>query len=214
MDDEPAVDASCPRCDEPISGHEGRCPSCGLDFLDEEGGLSQDAVDEMLADVGIDEPDVRPRGELYTPRWIRLLVGLSITVPMGPLVMFVAESAAPIPLSVSILAFVLGWLVPGYLLSRFTVPTVIVAGGLLLVGVTMAVTPLVIVTGRTLLGTDASEIGALGSNVMAAQAAFLLVGLIVLGLGIVVYRHATAKQAAWSARAAESRDGSDSGDRQ
>jgi hypothetical protein len=203
MDDESGVDASCPRCDEPITGHEGQCPSCGLDFLDEEGGISQDAIDEMLGDVDIDGPDAMPLGDLRPPRWVRLLVGLSITVPMGPLALFVAESVAQIPLWLSLLAFTFGWLVPGYLLSRFPVPSLVVAGGLLVVGVTMAVTPLVIVAGRAVLGTDATEIGALGSNLLAVQTAFLLIGLVVIGLGAVVYRHATAKRDSWAERVAD-----------
>ena len=194
------IDASCPQCGEPISGHEGRCPSCGLDFLDDEGGLSEDAIDAMLADAGIEGPEVTPHGALSTPRWVRLLVGLSITVPMGPLVMFVVESVWPVPLSVSVFAFLVGWLVPGYLLSRWRVPTAIVALGLLLVGLTLSVTPLLIVGGRALLGTDASEIGTLGSNVVAAQTAFLLIGLVVVGLGAVVYRHAVSRREAWTQR--------------
>jgi len=192
------IDASCPQCDEPISGHEVRCPACGLDFLDDEGGLSQDAIDAMFADADIEGPEATPLDTFSTPRWVRLLVALSITAPMGPLVMFVVESATPVSLSVAVLAFLAGWVVPGYILSRFTVPTVIVAVGLLLVGTTLAVTPLVIVVGRALLGTDASEIGALGSNVVAAQTAFLLIGLVVLGLGAVVYRHAVARRDSWS----------------
>jgi len=195
---EEEIDATCPQCGEPISGHEGRCPSCGLDFLDDEGGLSQDAIDAMFEDAGIEGPEATPLGTFSTPRWVRLLVALSITVPMGPLVMFVVESAAPVSLSVAVLAFLVGWVVPGYILSRFVVPTVIVAIGLLLVGTTLAVTPLAIVAGRTLLGTDASEIGALGSNVVAAQTAFLLIGLVVLGLGAVVYRHAVARRDSWN----------------
>jgi hypothetical protein len=194
------IDASCPECGEPISGHEGSCPSCGLDFLDDEGGLSQDAIDAMLADAGIEGPDGLPNQTIRTPRWVRLLVGLSITVPMGPLALFVAESVAPVSLSVSVLAFLFGWVVPGYLLSRYQVPSLVVAVGLLVVGVTMAVTPVVIVAGRTVLGTDAADIGTLGSNVMAAQAAFLVIGLIVVGLGTVVYRHATTKRASWAER--------------
>ncbi|QCC52278.1 zinc ribbon domain-containing protein [Halapricum salinum] len=194
------IDASCPQCGEPISGHEGRCPSCGLDFLDGEGGLSEDAIDAMLADAGIEGPEATPHGALSTPRWVRLLVGLSITVPMGPLVMFVVESVWPVPLLVSVFAFLVGWLVPGYLLSRWRVPTAIVALGLLLVGLTLSVTPLLIVGGRALLGTDASEIGTLGSNVVAAQTAFLLIGLVVVGLGAVVYRHAVSRREAWTQR--------------
>jgi len=194
------IDASCPQCGEPISGHEGRCPSCGLDFLDGEGGLSEDAIDAMLADAGIEGPEATPHGALSTPRWVRLLVGLSITVPMGPLVMFVIESVWPVPLLVSVFAFLVGWLVPGYLLSRWRVPTAIVALGLLLVGLTLSVTPLLIVGGRALLGTDASEIGTLGSNVVAAQTAFLLIGLVVVGLGAVVYRHAVSRREAWTQR--------------
>jgi hypothetical protein len=206
MSDDPVVDASCPRCDEPITGQEGRCPSCGLDFLDDDGGLSQEAIDEMLSDVGIDHPDAIPRGDLYPPRWVRLLVGLSITVPMGPLVLFVAESVAPIPLWLSLLAFTLGWLVPGYLLSRFPVPSLVVAGGLLVVGATMAVTPLVIVAGRAVLGTEASAIGAFGSNMLAVQTAFLLIGLAVLGLGAIVYRQATAKRESWAEQSVDEGD--------
>lgn len=198
------IDATCPQCGEPISGHEGRCPACGLDFLDEEGGLSQDAVDAMLADAGIEAPTATPRGAFSTPRWVRLLVGLSITLPMGPLVMFVLESVAAVSLSVSVLAFLVGWLGPGYLVSRWHVPTAVVAAGLLLVGATLAVTPLAIVAGRALLGTDASDIGALGSNVVAAQTAFLLVGLVVLGLGAVVYRHAVARRNSWADQVQES----------
>ncbi|MFW6435242.1 MAG: hypothetical protein ACOCY1_02575, partial [Halovenus sp.] len=129
--------------------------------------------------------------------WIRLLVGLAITVPMGPLVMFIAESVAPISLTLAVVWFVAGWLASGWLVSRWTDPSAIIAAGLVLVGVTMAVTPLVIVAGRTLLGTDADEIGTLGSNVLVAQAAFLLVGLIILGLGAIVYRHGATKRTIW-----------------
>ncbi|MFW6382725.1 MAG: zinc ribbon domain-containing protein [Haloferacaceae archaeon] len=190
------IDASCPQCGEPISGREGRCPACGLDFLDDDGGLSQDAIDAMLADADIAPPDAAP-GRFVTPPWVRLLVGLAITVPMGPLVMFIAESVAPVSLTLAVVSFVVGWLTSGWLVSRWTVPSAIVAAGLVLVGVTMAVTPLVIVAGRALLGTEADEIGTLGSNVLAAQAAFMLVGLVVLGLGAVVYRHAAIKRASW-----------------
>ena len=202
MSDDP-VEASCPRCGESITGHDGRCPSCGLDFLDEAGGLSDDAVDAMLDDVDLDRPGPVPRGGYYTPQWVRLIVGLAISVPMAPLTLFVAESVAPVPLWVGAIVFVLGWGLPGYLLSRLAVPSVIVATGLLVVGATMAVTPLVIVAGRTVLGTDESQIGALGTNVWAAQGAFLAVGVAVLALGALAYRQATGKRKRWAERASE-----------
>lgn len=198
MSDDPGTEASCPQCGEPITGVEGRCPSCGLDFLDDEGGLSPDAVNAMLADVDVDRPGPVPRDGYFTPQWVRLVIGLAISVPMAPLTLFIAESVAPIPLWLGGLVFIGGWLIPGYLLSRRAVPSVIVGTGLLVVGATMAVAPLVIVVGRSLLGTDANEIGALGTNVWTAQSAFLAVGLAVLALGVLVYRHATGKREDWA----------------
>lgn len=206
MAERSGLDPSCPRCGEPISGTEAQCPSCGLDFLDAEGGLSQEAIDAMLDDADIQRPGPRLQAGYYTPAWVRLLVGLAISVPMAPLVLFVVESVVPIPLWIGGLVFLVGWFVPGYLLSRRAVPSVIVATGLLLLGITMAVTPLAIVIGRTLFGTDATAIGTLGTNVLAAQTAFLAIGLVVVGLGAVVYRHAARTRDSWAEQAAEMRE--------
>lgn len=184
LDNQPA----CPQCGEPISGHERHCPDCGLDFLDEDGGLSEDAVDAMLEDLDMSRESLGPRTEFYAPHTVRLVIGLAICIPMAPLTLFIAESVVSLPLWASAVVFGLGWIVPGYVLSGFRIPSLVVAAGLVLIGLTMAVTPIVIVAGRRLLGTESGAIGTFGSDAAAAQGVFMLVGLVVVGLGAIVYR--------------------------
>lgn len=196
-EESPGAGASCPRCDAPIDGEEGACPKCGLEFLDESGELSQDAIDAMMDNATVSVPDGPSGGQITTPAPIRLFVGLAICVPLAPILVFVAVSITPLDLWASGALFLLGWVIPAYALSRARVPTRIVANGLLAIGIVLSSAPLVIVAGRALLGTDAAEIGTLGTNVFAAQGVFLVFGLLVLGAGAFVRRHAVATEARW-----------------
>lgn len=190
--------ASCPRCEEPIDGDNDACAACGLAFRDEEGGLSDDAVQAMLDNVDVPKPQQRGPVSVSAPATMRLVVGLAITIPVAPIVLFIASAIAPLPVFVSTLLFTLAWAVPGYVLARRrALPTYIVADGLLLTGLVLASAPMVIVAGRALLGTAPGDIGALGTNVYAAQSVFLLIGLVVLGVGALIRRHAVAEQARW-----------------
>ena len=200
------ISADCPRCDEPIDGDEDACPNCGLEFLDPEGGLSEDAMQALLDNADVTLPTEGGDGGFSAPKTIRLFVALAITIPMAPLVAFIGVSVFPLPTWASVVLATLGWVVPAYLLARFRVPTLVVANGLLLIGLTMATTPLVIIGGRTILGTDPGDIGALGSNVFAAQSIFLAFGLVVLAVGLLVRRYAVATRARWEREAAESRE--------
>lgn len=189
--------ATCPRCDAPIDGETGACPECGLRFLDEAGDLSDEAIQTMVDEADVSLPEGPAGRPLTTPAPVRLLVGLAISAPLAPILVFVAVSIAPLSLWASASVFLLGWALAGYGLARNRVPTRIVADGLVLLGLVLASAPVLIVGGRAVLGTDASEIGALGSNVFAAQVVFLLFGLLVLGAGAFVRRHAIATEARW-----------------
>ena len=187
--------AECPRCEAAIDGTEDACPECGLEFIDDEGGLSQEAIDAMMADVDASLPESALRGDDYMPGWIRLMVALAITVPLGPVVALIALAIVPLPAWVG--AFVLGlsWLLAAYALANFAVATLIVANGLLLIGGILAASPLLILGGRSLFGTAPSEVGELGRNVFAAQEFFLGIGLLILFIGAIVRRHAVATRA-------------------
>ncbi|MCU4718917.1 zinc ribbon domain-containing protein [Halapricum hydrolyticum] len=193
------VEATCPQCGTSIADHDGSCPSCGLVFLDDEGGLTDEAADALFEDSNLDLENLDlSRSEYYTPQWMRLIVGLAISTPMAPLVLFVVGSIVSLPLWVSGLVFVLGWLLPAVLLSRLALPSVIVAVGLVVLGSTLALAPPAIVVGRAVVGSDAETIGTFGPDAWAAQAAFLAVGIVVLGLGGFLYRYASVKRGAWA----------------
>lgn len=196
-DDGGRFGASCPRCDAPIDGGEQACPECELTFIDEDGGLSDDAVDAMMADVDVSMPEAGLGRGPFLPGWIRLFVGLAITLPLAPVVALVAVAIAPLPTWAAVVVFTLAWLVPGYRLARHSVPTLIVANGLVTIGVVLTGTPLFVAGGRALLGTDPADVGALGTNVTAAGELFALVGVVVLAVGILVRRHALATRARW-----------------
>lgn len=200
-DGTPGFEADCPRCDTPIDGTEDACPDCGLQFIDEDGGLSQEAVDEMLSDADLPSPEEFSPARVGAPQSLRLFVALAITLPLAPVIVFVVVSVFPIGGLLTALVFLAGWTVPAYGLARSPVPTLIVANGLGVLGLTMATAPMLIVGGRALAGTDATQIGALGSNVFAAQGVFLVIGIAVLGIAVIVRRHALATQARWEEEA-------------
>jgi len=189
--------AECPRCEAAIDGNEETCPECGLEFIDEEGGLSQEAIDAMMADVDASLSKEALQGDNYMPGWVRLMVALAITVPLGPVVALIALATVPLPAWVG--AFVLGlsWLLAAYALANFTVATLIVANGLLLTGGILTASPLLTIGGRSLFGTAAEDIGELGQNVFAAQEFFMGIGLLILFIGALVRRHAIATRARW-----------------
>jgi hypothetical protein len=189
--------ATCPRCDAPIDGGEDACPECDLTFIDEEGGLSDDAIDAMMADVDLSMPEDGPVRGSFLPGWIRLFVGLAIALPLAPVVTLVAVAVTPLPTWAAVVVFTLAWLVSGYRLARYSVPTLIVATGLVATGVVLTGTPLFVAGGRALLGTDPGDVGALGTNVAAAGELFALVGVVVLAVGLLVRRHALATRARW-----------------
>ncbi|QSG04840.1 zinc ribbon domain-containing protein [Halapricum desulfuricans] len=200
-DDRPPDDvaATCPRCGASISDHDGSCPSCGLVFLDDDGRLTDETATALFEDSDLDLETLELSGnEFYTPRWVRLLVGLAISAPMAPLVAFVAGSIVSLPLWVGSLVFVFGWALPAVVLSRLALPSAVVAAGLVVLGSTLVSAPAVIVAGRTLVGSNASTIGAFGPDVWTAQAAFLAIGVIVLVLGAVLYRYVNARRDAWA----------------
>ncbi|QSG08538.1 zinc ribbon domain-containing protein [Halapricum desulfuricans] len=193
------VEATCPRCGASIGDHDGSCPSCGLVFLDDDGRLTDETATALFEDSDLDLDTLDLSGnELYTPRWVRLLVGLAISAPLAPLVAFVAGSIVSFPLWVGSLVFALGWALPAVFLSRLALPSAIVAAGLVVLGSTLVVTPPVIVAGRTLVGSNAETIGAFGPDAWTAQAAFLTVGAVVLVLGAFLYRYVKRKRDAWA----------------
>ncbi|MUV89151.1 hypothetical protein GJ629_03910 [Halapricum sp. CBA1109] len=202
-DDGDGFRATCPRCDAEITGEETACPECDLTFLDEDDGLSDEAVQAMLDDVDVDDLDSPAPGRIGAPATVRLFVGLAITAPLAPLVVFVALAVVPLPTWAAVALGTAAWTLPGYLLARPLVPTQIVANGLLLVGVVLSTTPLTVTAGRALVGTDASDVGALGANVADAGPLFLTFGLVVLVVGAVVRRHALSTRARWERDAAE-----------
>ena len=194
-----AVEVTCPRCGTSITDRDGSCPSCGLVFLDDEGGLTDEAVDALFEDSDLDlENFDLSRDGYHTPQWVRLIVGLAISTPMAPVVLFVVGSIVALPLWASGLVFVLGWVFPAVLLSRLALPSVIVAIGLVGLGSTLVMVPPAIVVGRVIVGSDAETIGAFGSDAWMAQAAFLAVGVVVLVLGGFLYRYASAKRGGWA----------------
>jgi len=186
-------EATCPRCGSSITEHGGTCPDCGLVFLDEDGGLTEEAADALFEDRDLDIAE-----GTYVPQWVRLLVALAITAPMAPVVLFVVGSVVSLPLWLSGLVFLSGWFLPAMALARLAVPSSIVAAGLVVLGATLASTPVLIVVGRTILGVDAQSIGAFGSDAWAAQTAFLAVGSVVLVLGVFLYRYAGRKRNQWA----------------
>lgn len=189
--------AECPRCEAPIDGGEQSCRECGLEFIDEEGGLSDDAIEAMMADVDVSIPkDALQRGT-YIPGWVRLMVALAITVPLAPVVALIVVSVVPLPGWVGGLVLGLTWLLSGYALANYAVATLIVANGLLLTGGVMTGAPLLMRGGRALFGTVPEDIGDLGANAYAAQELFLLIGAVVLAIGVLVRRHALATKARW-----------------
>lgn len=193
------VEATCPQCGTSIADHDGSCPSCGLVFLDDGGGLTDEAADALFEDSDLDLENLDlSRSEYYTPQWVRLIVGLAISTPMAPVVLFVVGSIVSLPLWLGGLVFVLGWLLPAVLLSRLALPSVIVAAGLVVLGSTLVLVPPAIVVGRAIVGSDAETIGTFGPDAWAAQAAFLAVGVVVLVLGGFLYRYASAKRGAWA----------------
>ncbi|MFW6017457.1 MAG: hypothetical protein ACOCPX_01405 [Halapricum sp.] len=193
------VDVTCPRCETVITGHDGSCPSCGLVFLDDDGGLTDEAAQALFEDSDLDlERLDLSRGGYYTPQWVRLLVGLAISTPLAPVVLFVAGSIVSLPLWAGGLVFVLGWFLPAIALSRLALPSVIVAAGLVVLGSTLVLAPPAIVVGRTIVGSDAETIGTFGPDAWTAQAAFLAIGLVVLVLGAFLYRYARRKRDAWA----------------
>jgi len=191
-------EATCPRCGSSITAHGGTCPDCGLTFLDEDGGLTDEAADELFDETDLDVGDLDRSTGAYVPQWVSLLVALTISVPMAPVVLFVVESVVSLPLWLSGIAFLAGWLLPAMALARLTVPSAIVAAGLIVLGGALALTPLVIVVGRAILGVDAQSIGAFGSDPWAAQTAFLAVGSVVFVLGGFLYRYAGRKRDRWA----------------
>ncbi len=196
--EDPSPDATCPRCGSSITDHNGACPECGLVFLDEDGRLTDAAADALFEDTELDLGDLDIAEGGYMPQWVLLVVALAITVPMAPVVLFVVGSIVSLPLWLSSLAYLVGWLLPAMALSRLAVPSAIVAAGLVVLGTTLALTPSLIVIGRAILGTDAGSIGVFGSNGWAAQTAFLTVGSVVLVLGGVLYRYAGRKRDRWA----------------
>lgn len=194
----PSPEATCPRCGSSITEHDGTCPECGLVFLDEDGGLTEEATDALFEDTDINLDDLDIDQGTYVPQWVRLLVALTISAPMAPVVLFVVGSIVPLPLWPSSLVFLVGWFLPAMALARLAVPSAIVAAGLVVLGATIATTPLLIVLGRTILGVDAQAIGAFGSDTWAAQIAFLAVGSVVLALGGFLYRYAGRKRNQWA----------------
>lgn len=191
-------EATCPRCESSITEHDGTCPECGLVFLDEDGGVTEEAADALFEDTDLDLEDLDLSGGTYMPQWVRLLVALTITVPMAPVALFVVGSIVSLPLWLSGLVFMLGWFLPAMALARLAVPSLIVAAGLVVLGGTLALTPLLIVVGRATLGTDVQSIGAFGSDIWAAQTAFFAVGSVVLVLGGFLYRYAGRKRGRWA----------------
>lgn len=192
--------ATCPRCDEPVEGEETACPECGLQYLDGEGGLSQDAIDAMLEEADVSPPEDLSPDRIGTPLSVRVFVALAITVPMGPVVTLVAVSVVPLEGFGAALVFLATWTTSAYVLARSPVPTTIVANGLVLLGATMATAPIVIAVGRAVVGTDAADVGALGSNVAALQGVFLAIGLGIVAVAVVVRRHALATESRWEGR--------------
>lgn len=194
-DDNP--EATCPQCGSSMAAH-GRCPDCGLTLLDEDGGLTEAAAEELFDETDLDVGDPGRSTGGHVPQWVSLLVALTISVPMAPVVLFVVRSIVSLPLWLSGIAFLVGWLLPALALARLAVPSAIVAAGLVVLGGTLALTPLVIVAGRAILGVDTQPIGAFGSDPWAAQAAFLAVGSVVLVLGGFLYRYAGRKRDRWA----------------
>lgn len=189
--------AECPRCEAPIEGEERSCPECGLAFVDEEGGLSDEAIEAMMASVDEKVPEsALDRGD-YMPGYVRLVIALAITVPLATVGALIVLAIVPLPAWVAVTVLGMIWLFSTYVLANFAVASLIVANGLLLTGGLLAGAPLLIRAGRALLGTGSGDVGALGANVHAAEGLFLGLGIVVLGVGVLVRRHAVATRARW-----------------
>jgi len=187
-------DARCPRCDAFVDGDHAVCPECGLRFLDEDGGISDEVVDALFETADVMPPEELSPTRFGAPRSIRIGVALAISLPLAPVVTLVVLSVLPLPGILTALVALAAWSVPAYALSGSTLPTLIVANGLGVLGLTMATAPLVIAAGRALAGTDPARIGPLGTNVVAIQGIFLVVGVAVLAGGVALRRQALASE--------------------
>ena len=190
-----ASDANCPECG---SGLEGArtCPACGLEIRTAEDELTEDAINAVIDGALSDAGQIQPPADHAVPYSLRLAVALAISIPFAPLSAFVLASIVPShPIAILVVGM-LGWMAPAAALARATVPSLVVGRGLVVLGAVVAVSPLVVLGGRTLAGAAAVADPLIdGSGTLISS--FLVFGAVVLGLGVVVTRVAVRKRDDW-----------------
>jgi hypothetical protein len=199
---DPGADSDrCPECGATLTADSPYCPSCETVLTDRGDDLTDAQLEAFVTAMGTQRLS-DARFEAAVPRWIRLVVGLAITIPLVPLGLFVFEVVWGLSIPALVVIVTGGWLLPAWVLSRQDLPTLIVANGLLALGGSLVVTPPAIVAIQSLLGRPSRSVGWLGGDLLTVEAAFLVPALVVIASGLLVRRYATRKLTSATSRPA------------
>lgn len=191
----PADEETCPRCDSTLSG-ERVCPACGLEIRTAADEISSDATEAIVANALSQAGDVNPPPSRTLPYPIRLATALAISIPFGPLSAFALTSVVPAPSLAVVLVGMTGWMASAAVLARAAVPSLIVGRGLTVLGILVAVAPLLTAAGRILLGENAVGNPPIdGSDAIVGS--FLGFGVLILALGLLITRVGVRKRQSW-----------------
>lgn len=184
----------CPRCETALGG-EQTCPECGLEIRTDDGELTSKALDSVVEQAIPDEPQTPPAPRTL-PYSFRFGIALMIAIPFAPLAGFVISSIVPPHPMVIIVVSMVSWLSTAALLANVQMPSLIVGRGLTVLGCVVAITPLVVLLARMMVGNNAVSNPAIGQS-RIVTGSFLIFGILILIAGIAVSRMAISKRNSW-----------------